>query len=49
MSALLTEILSYVIKFVAMIVCAFCGVLVGRVLRKRKDEKIKVADESSNE
>ena len=49
MSALLTEIISYVIKFVAMIVCAFFGIMVGRVLRKRKDEKIKIADESNNE
>lgn len=49
MSALLTEIVSYLIKFVAMIVCAFLGIQVGKVLRKRKDEKVEAADSSSNE
>lgn len=48
MSALLTEIVGYLIKFVAMIVCAFLGIQVGKVLRKRKDEKVETAD-SSNE
>ncbi len=49
MSALLTEIVSYLIKFVAMIVCAFLGIQVGKVLRKRKDEKVEAADSGSNE
>ncbi|MBR1815476.1 MAG: hypothetical protein IJ763_02125 [Lachnospiraceae bacterium] len=47
MSALATEIVSYVFKFIVMIICAVCGILVGKVLRKRKDEK--TASESSNE
>ena len=49
MSALLTEIVSYLIKFVAMIVCAFLGIQVGKVLRKRKDEKIETAENGSNQ
>ncbi len=49
MSALLTEIVSYLIKFVAMIVCAFLGIQVGKVLRKRKDEKVETAEGGSNE
>ena len=48
MNALLTEILTYVIKFVAMIVCAFLGIQVGKILRKRKDENIEAAENGSN-
>ena len=47
LSALVTEIISYVFKFIVMLICAFCGILVGKILRKRKDEK--EAQEESNE
>ncbi|MCM1288345.1 MAG: hypothetical protein NC240_08535 [Clostridium sp.] len=40
MGAVFGELATYVIKFVAMIVCAGLGICVGRVLRKRKNEKL---------
>ncbi|MCM1272103.1 MAG: hypothetical protein NC225_05175 [Clostridium sp.] len=40
MGALLTEVVTYIIKFFAMIFCAGLGIYVGKILRKRKNEKI---------
>ncbi|MDE6026424.1 MAG: hypothetical protein K2G45_13355 [Lachnospiraceae bacterium] len=40
MGALLSEFVTYIIKFFAMILCAGLGISVGKVLRKRKNEKI---------
>lgn len=40
MNALLSELVSYLIKFFAMIICMLAGIMVGKKLRKNKDEKI---------
>ncbi|MGN0435499.1 MAG: hypothetical protein ACI4D8_02585 [Wujia sp.] len=47
MTALINELVQYLIKFLAMLVCAFAGICVGKVLRKKKDEKL--ASENTNE
>ncbi len=39
MSAVLTELLTYLFKFVIMLICAFCGILVGKKIRANKDAK----------
>ena len=47
MSAVLTELFTYLFKFVVMLICAFCGILVGKKLRANKDVKeMSVAKES---
>ncbi|MDD6328685.1 MAG: hypothetical protein Q4D54_05595 [Eubacteriales bacterium] len=39
MDLLVNELVQYVIKFVAMLACAFLGIVVGKKLRKNKDAK----------
>ena len=39
MTAVLSELLTYLFKFVVMLVCAFCGILVGKKIRANKDLK----------
>lgn len=39
MDLLLNELVVYVIKFIAMLACAFLGIVVGKKLRKNKDAK----------
>lgn len=39
MELLVNELVQYVIKFVAMLACAFLGIVVGKKLRKNKDAK----------
>ena len=39
MTAVLSELLTYLFKFVCMLVCAFCGILVSKKLRANKDAK----------
>lgn len=39
MSAVFSELVTYLIKFFAMIVCAGLGIIVGKKVRKNKDEK----------
>jgi len=40
MELLVNEIVQYVLKFVAMIACAFLGIVVGKKIRKNKDAKL---------
>ncbi len=40
MGAVFSELATYLVKFIFMIVCAGFGICVGKVLRKRKNEKI---------
>lgn len=40
MSALLSELLTYIIKFVVMLVCAGFGIMVGKKIRQNKNAKI---------
>lgn len=40
MGAVFGELATYLIKFAVMLVCAGLGICVGKVLRKRKNEKI---------
>lgn len=39
MGALISEFITYIIKFIAMLGCAVLGVLVGKKIRKNKNEK----------
>ncbi|MGN0390759.1 MAG: hypothetical protein ACI4L2_08080 [Wujia sp.] len=39
MTLVWSELLTYVIKFFAMIVCAGLGIMVGKKIRKNKDAK----------
>lgn len=39
MSALLSELLTYGIKFIAMLICAFFGILVGKKIKENKNNK----------
>lgn len=48
MSAVISELLTYLFKAVVMIICAIAGVLLGKVLRKKKDIKL-AAETSDNE
>ncbi len=36
MNALISEIVKYVVKFLAMIICAGAGIFVGKTIRKNK-------------
>ncbi len=47
MNLLVSELVTYIIKFFAMLLCMIAGVAVGIKVRKRKNEKI--AAESDNE
>lgn len=40
MGAVFGELATYLIKFAVMLVCAGLGICVGKVLRKRKNEKM---------
>lgn len=40
MEALMSEIITYLIKFFAMLICAFLGIIVGKKIRANKDEKM---------
>ena len=40
MTALISEIITYLIKFFAMLVCAFLGIIVGKKIRANKDESM---------
>ncbi|MBO5509217.1 MAG: hypothetical protein J5962_02025 [Lachnospiraceae bacterium] len=40
MSAVFSELLVYVIKFVCMILCAAAGIGVGKHLRRKKNNKL---------
>jgi len=40
MEALISEILKYLIKFIAMILFAFVGVIVGKKIRQNKNAKL---------
>lgn len=40
MGALLSEFVIYIIKFLAMILCAAVGIIIGKGLRKKKNEKL---------
>lgn len=39
MNLLINEFVQYVIKFVAMLACAFLGILAGKKIRQNKDAK----------
>ena len=39
MTLVLNELIKYLIKFVAMIICAGFGIFVGKKIRKNKDAK----------
>ena len=39
MTAVISELLTYLFKFVIMLICAFCGILVGKKIRANKDAK----------
>lgn len=47
MGALLSELVTYIIKFLAMILCAGLGICVGKVLRRKKNEKL-AAEQTEN-
>lgn len=47
MEALLSEFVTYIIKFLAMLVFAFFGILAGKKIRASKDAKL--AEEQSRE
>lgn len=38
MSALISELLTYGIKFIAMLACAFFGIIVGKKIRSNKNK-----------
>lgn len=40
MGALISELVTYLIKFIIMIACAVVGVIVGGKIRKNKNEKL---------
>lgn len=40
MSALISEFVTYIIKFIVMIACAAFGILVGKKIRKNKNNKL---------
>lgn len=40
MAALMSEIITYLIKFFAMLIFAFLGIVVGKKIRANKDEKM---------
>lgn len=40
MTAVLSEFVIYIIKFLAMILCAVSGVVVGGKIRKNKNQKL---------
>lgn len=40
MSALLSELVTYLIKFLAMLVFAFLGILAGKKIRSNKDARL---------
>lgn len=40
MGAVFGELATYLIKFAVMLVCAGLGICVGKILRKRKNEKM---------
>ncbi len=42
MSALLSELVTYLIKFFAMLVFAFLGILAGKKIRANKDARLAV-------
>ncbi|MDD6137277.1 MAG: hypothetical protein PUB54_09000 [Lachnospiraceae bacterium] len=39
MNLLVNEFVQYVIKFIALLACAFLGILAGKKIRKNKDAK----------
>lgn len=39
MNLVVNEFVQYLIKFIAMLACAFLGILAGKKLRKNKDAK----------
>lgn len=39
MTAVINELVQYLIKFFAMLICAFLGICVGKKLRKNKNEQ----------
>lgn len=47
MGALLSEFVEYIIKFLAMLVFAFLGILAGKKIRANKDTKLE--EEQSRE
>jgi len=47
MNLLISEFVTYIIKFFAMLLCMIAGVAVGIKVRKRKNEKL--AAENDNE
>ncbi len=49
MSAVLSELVTYLFKFFVMIVCAFCGILVGKKIRANKDLKESAIAKESKE
>lgn len=40
MSAVISELMIYVIKFVCMLLCAIAGVCVGKTIKKKKNNKL---------
>ncbi len=48
MTLLVNEIVQYLIKFVAMLLCAVLGIFVGKKLRKNKNAKL-AAEKTSEE
>lgn len=47
MTALINELVKYLIKFLAMLVCAFLGICVGKKIRNNKNNQM--ASEKSAE
>ncbi len=49
MSALLSELVTYLIKFFAMLVFAFLGILAGKKIRSNKDARLAVEQHERDE
>ncbi len=45
MTAVLYELFTYLFKFFAMILCAACGIIVGKKIRANKDQKAQESNE----
>lgn len=48
MSALLSELVTYLIKFLAMLIFAFLGILAGKKIRSNKDAKLAVEQQEKD-
>lgn len=49
MTDLINEFVQYGVKFLAMLICAFAGICVGRKVRKNKNEKLAAEKEAAGD